>query len=116
MYVLDFQSRIAQEKMRILKNNYSAASIGVFFIDAIGNTLNGPYQQDQLTTMPILEGKIRIKNQGDKVLFMYLVTDLAVDHELVVRSTTFDCRKTRGYCCGWHTISLTYYTGLTKAV
>lgn len=80
-YVFDFGSRVAQEKMRALRNNYKAGTAGVFFTDVVASSLNEPYQPDYTTQLPKFFRKIRIKNKGDHTLYANLVTTQMIDQE-----------------------------------
>jgi hypothetical protein len=80
-YIFDFDSRVAQQKMHKLRSNYQSASAGVFFINAVGNSVNPPQQPDTFTAMPRYFQKMVIINKSIKTLYADLVTRINIDHE-----------------------------------
>src|SRR5687768_12933748 len=65
-YILDFESKVSQQKMRNLKRNYAQAWVAVAFIDGMANSMN-PNQNcsdRQETEMPKVVRQIRIINEG----------------------------------------------------
>jgi hypothetical protein len=81
VYIRDFQSKIAQEKMRIMKSQFGAAKTGVFFVDAVGNSLNDPRQQDRYTHPGKVIKRVLIVNKSNQTLYANLLTDLKIDQE-----------------------------------
>jgi hypothetical protein len=79
-YILDFDSRISQQKMAILKNNFAITSFGVVLLDGVGNSLNNPYQQDTFTEMPSGIKRITIANKSNDLIYLDVITDQALDY------------------------------------
>ena len=84
-YLLDFDSKISQQKLRNMEGYYSKASTGIFFLDALGNSTasrnSNYYNPQHYTDMPRLFRKIKIVNEETDTLFADLITELPLNHE-----------------------------------
>lgn len=80
-YIFDFNSRVAQQKMQLLRSNYAQAAVGVSVIDGIGNSFNPPQQVDTYTFLPIFFRNIIIINKTGEILYADLLNNRPIDDE-----------------------------------
>ncbi|NBW38571.1 MAG: hypothetical protein EBR30_26835, partial [Cytophagia bacterium] len=80
-YIYDFNSRVAQQKMQVMRSNYAQASIGVSVIDGVGNSFNPPQQADTYTFVPRFFRNIIIINKTGDMLYADVINNRLIDNE-----------------------------------